>query len=407
MAKSVLLLSTYPIILPRHGGQIRLNNIQRCYKSAGMKVISLAVYNPEHYSPDLVGTYDIPLPIDHPIRRKYHQNPYLTDLMSGEYAAAADGGLPTILSMIPPQLDVIQLEQPWLLPLVIQLKKLPEYASSIVVYGSQNIEWALKQEIFRSENFTNTETIIKSILDLESNAARIADVSLAVTPSDLEIIKSWGTQNVELIPNGTEPWEVNEQTQARWREKLPRFPWLLYVGSAHPPNFTGFENLLGYSLGCVPPSSRIVIAGDVTSHIYRIAAKSKWSVLNQSRLQLLFTLSDDDLAAVKSLAHGFILPLLTGGGSNIKTAEALYSGSYVVGTPAAFRGFEHFMELPEVRVASDATSFQKALREVFTRPPLPHIRNRSSLQLRETLSWDYCLKPLPTLIEEAIERKSR
>ena len=105
---------------------------------------------------------------------------------------------------------------------------------------------------------------------------------------------------------------------------------------------------VGPSLGCFPPDSRLVVAGSVCSHLYQHLAATRWQSLNLSRLELLNTLPDEDLAAVKTLAHGFLLPILHGGGSNIKTAEALYSGAYVLGSEAAFRGFEDLLDLPEV-----------------------------------------------------------
>lgn len=125
-----------------------------------------------------------------------------------------------------------------------------------------------------------------------------------------------------------------------WKKKLPPGPFALFVGSAHPPNISGFFDVLGDSLGFLAP--------DRSAHLRRWQRRpapppihpafQRWKPLNESRIQILGMLDDADLAAVKSLAHLFILPISEGGGSNIKTAEALYSGKYVLGTPTSSAG---------------------------------------------------------------------
>ncbi|CDX11128.1 putative Glycosyltransferase [Mesorhizobium sp. ORS 3324] len=402
---TVLLLSTYPIVKPQHGGQVRLLNIKRAYERAGWKVASLAVYTEESYSNE-VGSFDIPFPATSKYRLFNGRNvPLITDLLSGPFAAAEDGGLPSILAQIPAQIDVIHVEQPWLWPLAVELKKRPQYASAITVYGSQNIEEPLKRSIFEDYNVGGADEVLRAIEALERNAARDADLTLAVTQDDAAVLEKWGADKVALQPNGIEAWHADDKALAKWREKLPKFPWLLYVASAHPPNFTRFSEILGDSLACFPPTSRLVVVGSVTEHIYRVMNSTRWSHLNLSRLQLLFTLSDEDLAAVKSLAHGFILPIPFGGGSNLKTAEALYSGSYVVGTPAAFRGYEDCMDLPEVRVADNPKSFQRSIREVLFQPSPPPLEPGSqALARRQDLRWEARMDRLPPLVEKLMQR---
>lgn len=402
---TVLLLSTYPIVKPQHGGQVRLLNIKRAYQRAGWRVASLAVYPEESYSNE-VGLSDIPFPATSKYRLFNGRNvPLITDLLSGPFAAAEDGGLPSVLAQIPPQIDVIHVEQPWLWPLVVELRKRLQYASAITVYGSQNIEEPLKRSIFEDYNVEGADEVLRSIDALEKNAARHADLTLAVTQDDSAVLEKWGADKIALHPNGIEAWRADDKALAQWREKLPKFPWLLYVASAHPPNFTRFSELLGESLACFPPTSRLVVVGSVTEHIYRVMNSTRWSHLNLSRLQLLFTLSDEDLAAVKSLAHGFILPIPFGGGSNLKTAEALYSGSYVVGTPAAFRGYEDCLDLPEVRVADSPRSFQRSIREVLFQPsPLPLEPGSQAFARRQSLRWEACMDPLPLLVEKLTHR---
>jgi len=399
---TVLILSTYPIVEPRHGGQVRLQNIKKAYLGAGWRVVSIAVYAEEAYSGSNVGADDVLFPMDSRYRLFNGRSvPLIVDLLTGLFAASEDGGLPTIMQRIPERIDVIHLEQPWLWPLVAVLRQLPQYFNAVFIYGSQNIETPLKQSILDAYGITSTQDVLERIDYTERQAALEADLCVAVTEDEVDVHRRWGAKETHLLPNGIEPWVADPDELAKWSQRLPRFPWLLYVASAHPPNFSHFSEIFGGSLGCLPPTSKLVVAGSVAEHIYSAMSKTTWGAINLSRLELLFQLSDRELAAVKTLAHGFVLPIPFGGGSNIKTAEALYSGAYVVGTTAAYRGFEQFTALPEVRVAANARDFQKAVRDVIALPK----RSKSDatpgeLELREALRWDVCLSRLPEFVEK-------
>ncbi|OBQ60220.1 hypothetical protein A8146_19865 [Mesorhizobium loti] len=310
------------------------------------------------------------------------------------------------MATIPGRIDVIHVEQPWLWPLAKALREHSQYSSSLLVYGSQNIEAPLKRGILTDSRVADFEDVTEAVDRLERQAAHEADLTVAVTQEEVDVLTSWGLTNVKLLPNGIEPWQADDEAIENWRPRLPAHPWLLYVASAHPPNFTGFAQIFGGSLGCFSPTSKLVVAGSVTEHIYRAMDDTKWSALNLSRLQLLFSLPDQDLAAVKSLSHGFILPIPFGGGSNIKTAEALYSGKYVIGTPSAFRGFESFIDLPEVFVGGNASEFQHAVRHVLACPPsLPLQAGSQRSECRQALRWDACLAPLPAMVEKLMRER--
>jgi hypothetical protein len=106
---------------------------------------------------------------------------------------------------------------------------------------------------------------------------------------------------------------------------------------------------------------------------------------------------------VKTLAHAFLLPIPHGGGSNIKTAEALFSGAYVIGSEAAFRGYEDFLDLPEVVVARTPTVFQTSIRKVLAHPRASTAPHAEVLSRREVLRWDHCLASIPTAAAVALK----
>jgi glycosyltransferase involved in cell wall biosynthesis len=166
----------------------------------------------------------------------------------------------------------------------------------------------------------------------------------------------------------------------------------LFIGSAHPPNISGFFETLGDSLGFLPPDRKICVVGSVASHITEHPHFQRWLPINLSRVISLGLLEDADLAAVKTLAHVFILPITEGGGSNIKTAEALYSGKYVIGTHVSFRGFEEYLCLPGVHRTDTPAQFRETLHRILQAPPL--VSGDEWQTLRERLVWHHTLAPM-------------
>jgi len=395
--KSIVFLSTYPFAKPRHGGQIRLNQLVKKFKLNGWATRSIAVYEQESYVGDELGSFDIPFPLDSKFRMYKNRNvPLINDLLSGGYAASEEGGFNKIIANLPAKIDVIHVEQCWLWSLVKKIKAIPKYNNSLVVFGSQNIEYLLKNDILEEYNVQNRDDVIEDIKTLEMTAVREADIVAAVTENDVNLMKEWGRERITLAANGIEPWDTKLFTQ-KWENRLPKAPWMLYVASAHPPNFTGFNKIIGESLACIPPDSKLVVAGSVCEHLYREALKSKWANININRLELLYTLDDNDLAEVKNRAHAYFLPIEHGGGSNLKTAEALYSGKYIIGTRSSLRGFENFINNARVNIVQTAEDFFSATRKVLSEP-IPAI-NQDELASLENLTWNKTLDELFSNVE--------
>jgi glycosyltransferase involved in cell wall biosynthesis len=404
MKRTILFLSTYPYAQPRHGGEIRLAHIAAAFARADWDVRGIAVYDEKGYSRGNVGRHDLPFPSDQSWREfNGRLVPLIDDLLSGRYAESDVGGFPAVTRALPRRIDAIHVEQPWLWGLARKIRDRRRDDHIVLVYGSQNIEAPLKRQILAASGITRADDVIQAIDTLERRAAREADLTLAVTHAEGETLSTYGAMRQILAPNGIEPWEALELDLERWRGRLPRAPWILYIASAHPPNFTGFTQIVGESLGFLPPDSRLVVAGTVGEHVYRVLSDTRWHALNSSRLQLLFVLPERDLAAVKQLANVFILPIAHGGGSSLKTAEAIYSGSYVVGSSAAFRGYEDWLHLPELTVADEPDAFRAAVQAAFLKPaPASKISKDAA---REALRWDNCLAQIPARVEQLVREQ--
>src|SRR5207245_2359774 len=94
----------------------------------------------------------------------------------------------------------------------------------------------------------------------------------------------------------------------------------------------------------------------------------------------------------KTLAHAFILPLLGGSGSNLKTAEALWSRAWIVTTRPAFRGFDEYLKLPQVVLSEPGSGFGSAIATVLQRAK-PDVGAEQSAML-DALTWRHTLGPL-------------
>jgi hypothetical protein len=240
--------------------------------------------------------------------------------------------------------------------------------------------------------------IIEEIQNIEMAATKEADLVLAVSHQESEAFQDWGAREVAIALNGATLPHATPEKRKEWMVKLPKNPFALYVASAHPPNFSGWLELLGPTLGYIPPGSRLVVAGSVSKHIYHILNNSNYASLNMPKLQLLFELDDSDLSAVKSLADLFLIPLKTGFGTNLKTAEALISKKTVVSSEKGMRGYEEFINLPQVTVSDRKEILHSAIRKGLSPESAINITTEKRDQPDpEKLVWDRCLGKLPSL----------
>lgn len=401
----VLILTTYPLVEPRHGGQIRANNLKKSLVKAGFEVQTIAYV--EVVSDEKLAEFDKIFESEHLYDRfEGEYVPFINDLQVSKYVESQEV-FDEFCNTVIKGTSIIHVEQPWLWPLAARYKK-DINTSCTIIYGSANIESMLKVDILRSMTGDVYKSHFNKIEDqidrLEKRAAAECDILVAVSKDEMNTISSWGGRGrCVLAPNGVEPLAANSHDVEKWKKRLEGKKFLLYAASAHPPNFVKFSELLGGSLGAFPPDCRLVVVGSVGEHIYHQATKGSFSAVNMSRLELVYQIPQPDLAALKVLASGFLLPIPYGGGTNLKTAEALQSGKPVIGTREAFRGFEGYSNAPNVYISSSPQEMHSAIRSVLTANEVVTLSD-SSL---ETLSWSKCFAPLIEVLKHTIEEKSR
>lgn len=397
-AMRVLVLGSYPTVRPIHGGQIRLAEIVAAYRARGFDVRQADAWadNPL-YRPRLslsraaTDALELPLPPEALRSHRGLRAPFIEDLASGGVLAADERRLASIEAHCAGPVDWVHVEQPWLWPVALQLRRRAALGAFRLVYGSQNVEHELKREIFRQYRIDG-DALIEAIEALERQAAREADLVAAVTREDARWLARWSRREPLLAPNGVRAWKSAPEALERWRARLGDEPFALYVASAHPPNVVGFCESFGESLAALSPTQRVVLAGTVAEHVVGSEWFRRWGPLNERRTVALGILDSADLDALKDLAQAFVVPVTRGGGSNLKTAEALYAARNVVATPFAMRGYEHLSDLPGLVVAEPGAAFARALHESLLRPA-PPADERSAARL-DTLAWSHTLAAL-------------
>ena len=387
----ILVLGSYPATNPRHGGQIRLAQIVAAYRAQGLDV-QLATFFPSNafYMAAPLGSADVALPTPGLQAWRGHAAPFIEDLASGELVAHDDKRMEA-LERHAGRCRLVHVEQPWLWPVVQRLRERGNVGDFRVVYGSQNIEHKLKRAIFRQYDVREGQFLLDAIEALERDCASRADLVAAVTEEDAAVLRAWTASPVVVAPNGIEPWRSEPQQLDRWRARLGSEPFALYVASAHPPNVVGFAESFGECLAALSPVQKVVLAGTVAEHIVASPWYRGWAQLNDRRVVSVGPVSDEELSALRDLAHTFILPMTSGEGSNLKSAEALYSGRWVVATPHAMRGFERFRDVARIRVREPGPAFGQAVSETLRQPlpqPVPGEPDR------EELTWARTLGPL-------------
>jgi glycosyltransferase involved in cell wall biosynthesis len=388
----VLHLVTYPIEVPRHGGQARVANIVRTYEAAGLVTRTIAVYQPEIYGPGTVGPCDVAFPMESP-----HRDPALplcTDIASADFAVhdpeAWRAIAETVAAFRP---DVVQLEQPWLWSVVQRLRADGHAAPFRVVYSSQNVEAPLKRGVHAESPPDVCDAVVRRIEALEREVVLAADLTIAVTESDAATYRGWGGRRVVVASNGIVERPLDPARRRHWEALLHGSCFALFVGSAYPPNIYGFWEMFAPSMAFLAPDERVVVAGGIGSVLFYAPASRTWQRINESRIVLVGQQSEEDLAALISLASCIVLPITIGGGSNIKTAEAILSGKPVVGTTLSLRGYERALELPHVYRTDAAPEFRRLVKRALEHSLPPAGPERP--EIRRSVLWSETLKALP------------
>ncbi len=402
MTKNILVLGTYPIAKPQHGGQKRTAAIVQQYGHGGNHVEYIAVYMDDFYSD--ASSDDIA------VRWADYQHApdagYISDIILGN----AIGELPAIKDRLRAKIadfkpDIIHFEQMFIYPSIRQILHDMNWTGTIV-YGSQNIEFELKRSILEnSENHPpkqKIDEIVAKVKAIEESIIKEAVWSIACTEADAVKLKKMGAKDVIIAANGIDKTTGAQDEMDKWKRRFVKQgvkKLVLFVGSGHPPNLSGYMEMIGQKIGFLGADTRLLLVGGVSDMIMNEMAKKEnyVQVCFAKRVIPLGRVSDQALSALLVMSDVIILPITEGGGSNLKTAEAILADKKVVATRTAFRGNELFEKLPNITITNDPIAFRKSLAKSIAEPKKE--RTDTEKKLAEKVQWHHTLASISDKLE--------
>lgn len=383
-----------------HGGQIRVDELRMYYESQGLRVFCSGIFTNE-----FPGSYPnyIPPPNHWNPDWGWEHRDYMLDALIYKCTKESTKYAKEVISKLPSPPNLIHVEHPWLFPLAEQIK-LHFKSTPRIVYGSANIEHELKYSITRAkcgEFFAKKYSA--DVKEMEEDAISRSDACIAVTAKDLQYILDVSPgKNAVIAGNGASKPKINPSAVPEVLSLTAKKRYALFIGSGHPPNIDGFFSLLGDHSGLLAGDHRLVVAGGVGDGIRCDRRFNRLSFKN--RIVITGMVEKHMLDTLICKSHQILLPIRQGGGSNLKTAEALLSGKFIVATDMAMRGFEPWANCPRVKVCNDRISFIKsAMLNFDKRAPLPAL-NDNVQENESSLLWDSTLSSISSIFNQEVER---
>jgi len=390
---NILTLSTYPINDPLHGGQHRLYNIVQAYQDAGHCVQVAGVLGSDLYpiSENFLaypGQVELSKYIDDlfqmdewAIGELFFKNDYYFELLSKK------------ITTVP---HCIHVEQPWLIQFAYRYAKKFPIGQIKIIYGSQNIEHEMKFDIVKTYCGTKSaEVAQRKTLQSEISAIEMANAICCVSQNDADWIKLRTSNPCILAPNGVKRRITTTAGIKEANKIVSNRKFAIYCASGHPPNMKGFFDIFGGGLGCISPDEVIVIAGSAGSSIINDKRFNSTAGLRKSCV-IAGTVTEECLQGLLEIAHAIILPLTQGGGTNLKTAEALWAGKHIIATTTAMRGFDQYLSADGILITDNPSHFLAGIRDAMAKPP----NSLSDIQrnARKSVLWEETLKPLVSFV---------
>jgi len=404
----ILQLSTHSTLIPRHGGKLRSHHVARVLEQEGFDVrrIAFCFRAADDLEDPREPIIDVGRTLFWGSKRFEAYGPCRFRLMD-YIATVAVLEAPHILGEFDERVraaapDVVLLEHPWTWPLLARLEEVRSGAVRIV-YNSQNVEIALKQRILQDEGVPASPGVLEGVEALECGLVACAAGVATCTRMDANTFANWGARRVVVAPNGGVQRERRHLLDILPRPIEATHSYALAVGSDHPPNISGFMNLVVPSLLLLRPHQRVVVAGGMGPRVIEMLEVNGLVHLAKTRLIVLGTVDEFCLDCAIANANVLLLPIEYGGGSNVKTAEALLSRRPTVATTAAMRGFDQFRGVPNITVADRRADFSTAMLAALDRPYNPQGADHPALS---SLLWESTAAPLIGMMRE-IEKEIR
>lgn len=384
----VLQFTTYDLSAQNHGGKIRSFEIRKQLR----KKFKVDTVSFEWDSEESIESMSFNLDMQKWL--EYGINGYTSDLGVSVYMKREHDTFNRLKDIVNSFLpDIILLEQPYLWPVVKQLIQENELCNTKikVVYSSHNIEHEMKNKIYNDLlDKAEADKLTEEVLRIETDLIKSADQIIVATDGEKDFVKRHNRDiDIIILPNAHNKPTKNRKSKY-WKNLLDnrKTNWI-YIASYHPPNINGLNKVIS------EVENRRRESGELDFKLWLFGGVSQGLIdiynidfENFSWIEVLGIVQEEDINAAICECDGMILPIWEGGGSNLKTAQALLSNKYILASEYSFRGFEDYSNEYGVKTEKDTSSLVDLL--LTTKPRKKYDRFRQV----EDLSWKKVLKSL-------------
>ncbi|WP_436206142.1 glycosyltransferase [Caballeronia sp. LjRoot31] len=335
-----LIITPFPLFIPKHGGQVRAASMIKAMRRAGWHTDSVGIYHESFFPSEEWGALDIVMN-DQTVRDRALSDILFADLHVAQ-AAARDKNvisqLRRVLRRVAP--DVIHMEHPWDWPVLMEA--LPPDSKAKIIYSSQNIEWR-SRENFLGFGIQRADSAkwIDTTRTLEMQVARDADLVLAISDLEAAEIEAEAGRPVVYVPAVSDLADPEIEINGKFAQQASaeKIRYAALMGSAYWPNVEGFFDLFPQGLGFLTQDERIWVAGTIGRGLTEDIRYGDFQSINDSRFRAIGYIDDADRAAFLTPAACVLVPVRLGAGAKLKTADAVASGSPVIATPHSLEGY--------------------------------------------------------------------
>jgi glycosyltransferase involved in cell wall biosynthesis len=233
--------------------------------------------------------------------------------------------------------------------------------------------------------------LVKNTETIEDVAIEQSDINVGVSRVDIKLFRRRKKSLWVLAGNGTN--QISKTPH--YPEQTRRHSIIIFIGSNHPPNYMGIESLLKDTRFMKEKGTLLLIGG--VADYFR--GEYPEDDLFWAGKKAIGQIDENELQKYIEQADVIVLPVNTGGGSNLKTAEAIAAHKKIVSTSFAFRGYERYELLPNVFIANTSDDFKTKLLEAIAAVSEPYTNQQ--IHLIEDLSWERTLHSLLIVLRYA------
>jgi glycosyltransferase involved in cell wall biosynthesis len=250
--------------------------------------------------------------------------------------------------------QIVVIEHPYMV-------EVPVAYADRFIYSSQNNEFRLKTRLL--EYHPLKDSLIGDVAEFERKAVELSALTIAVSDDDADsLLRNRRTAGPAIVVrNGSAPAAPIDAASVSKIQAGISSRSAVFLGSAHMPNVDS-ANYLVEHIAPSCPNVEFHLIGSVCSSINVKAARN---------IRLWGVLDDSDKSTVMQACSIAINPMMSGSGSNVKLADYLANGLFVVTTVFGQRGYPDVIQdhIDVVTLENFPAAISTALSNVELRAP--------------------------------------